>query len=219
MRMYDEVGVDWSRGSLYGDCWEELFERRDTVTVPYVTVSEYPFYDLTAACAGILYQNTGWGWRDRFHECWKKLGVRAELSGEADEFLAGRPDVVSVLIRSNAIAGEQLFGRMQTLDEYASAMERVRGPLTEFFVMSSDKQSLEWVAKRFPCFFDPTVRRGLRRDLPEPHLEVPQTAEDAKRCLVEVLVASRCRALIHPISNMATAALYINPQLQSVYLK
>jgi hypothetical protein len=219
MRMYDWVAVDWSTGSLYGDCWNELFEPRPVSDSPCVVVDEYPFYDLTAACAGVLYQNIGWGWRDRFHACWSRLALKPEAPARAALLRGEHPDVVAVMIRSNAIQGEQLFDRMQTLDEYAAALDRLLRPGSKVLVMSSDDESLRWMCSRFDCLFDPSVHRGHRRDQPEPHLEFAQNADDAKRCLAEVLAVSQCRALVHPVSNMATAALYINPELQSVYLK
>src|SRR6476660_2501946 len=74
LRLYDTVFVDWSKagendpsfkfgGSFYGDCWHDLFF--DSTTRPaqgqYDVVHQYPFYDITGACAGILYQNPEWG--------------------------------------------------------------------------------------------------------------------------------------------------------------
>jgi len=217
LRAYDRVGIDWSYGSLYGDCWNDLFEPMPRPEGPVELVSEFPFYDITAACAGILYQNACWHWRSRYNLCWRKLRVRKELLESVPFGREG--DFVAVQIRSNAIAGEQLSGRMQTLDEYAFALSKVLREGSAVFVMSSDEESLQWMRDRFPCFYRPDVRRGARRDLPEPHLSVPQTAEDAKNCLLEVLMVAQCRAFIHPVSNMATAALYINPQLESIYLK
>jgi hypothetical protein len=220
MRMYDHVWVDWSSGGVYGDCWGKLFAPRTApryLSSPCAEVSSYPFYELTSSCAGAMYQNIGWGWRDVYNLRWIQLDVRGDVADDAKALVADA--TVAVQIRSNAIAGEQLFGRMQTLDEYAAAVDRTLRQGEKLFVLSSDEESLAWMCSRFPCVFDPNVRRGAQRELPEPHTESEQTWEDARRCLVEVMAAASCRAIIHPISNMATAALYINPYSTSVYLK
>ncbi len=78
-------------------------------------------------------------------------------------------------------------------------------------------ETVEWMKARFPVtYFEDTPRMKDRNS--DRHLNVPQTFKDARRVLVEVMVLSAGRALVHPVSNMATAALYINPEIQSVYL-
>lgn len=64
LRIYDHVHVDWSKagpndpafkygGSFYGDCWDTLFSFNDPPPKePYDTIHQYPFYEITDACAG-----------------------------------------------------------------------------------------------------------------------------------------------------------------------
>ncbi|MFC7339385.1 alpha-1,2-fucosyltransferase [Haloferula chungangensis] len=53
----------------------------------------------------------------------------------------------------------------------------------------------------------------------EYHKSRVQTVEDAVNCLVDALIMSRCQHLIHSVSNIATAALYIHPEMSHTYLR
>lgn len=224
MRIYDHVHVDWSTagpndpafkygGSFYGDCWNDLFEPTAPPEPPFDTIHEYPFYEITGGCAGVLYQNEQWGWRQRYHEAWNKLKCKV------DPFPVSH-NTIGVLIRSDALAGEQLSGRSQTLEEYAAAIDKVKDDQAYLFVVSSDRESISWLGRRYlPIRTSENIKRNAKRSDPEQHLHIPQTKEDAIQVMKEVLTLASCQSLIHPVSNMATAALYINPALKSIYLK
>lgn len=228
MRIYDHVHVDWAvcgpndpgykyGQSFYGDCWDSLFEPTTLPEPPFDTIYDYPFYDITGGCAGVMYQNPQWGcWRIAFNELWKKLRCRIRPE-------PGPGPTVGMLIRSDVHGGEQLSGRSQSLEEYAQAFKAVSDNSTNLLVVSSDTESIHWMDDRFPnhkILFTEGVKRNPQRSTnPEQHLVVPQTNSDAVQVVQEVLNLASCRVFIHPVSNMATAALYINPELQSIYLK
>lgn len=222
--IYDHVHVDFSQGHEHsykgGNLWEALFEPTIPPTGEFDTILEYPDYSITGGAAGKLYQS-GDEWREKYHQAWKRFRVKPELLEAAARFALRHwgvsSDVVAVLIRCTEHSREQLSGISQPLDEYAKAFERIRKPKAILHVMSGDKESLVWFEERFPrVTYVGSVTRVPTRDI-DLSLQ-PQTRGDAMQCLVEVLLLSRARALIHPVSNMATAALYINPQLESVYL-
>lgn len=225
LRIYDYVQVDWSKadvndpaykygGSFYGDCWDYLFEPSAwDDRFPTDTILEYPFYEVTGACAGVLYQNEQWNWRRNYNEAWKKLTCKITHPEV-------RPETIGVLIRSDALGGEQITGVSQTLEQYAEAMQKVATAKTSFLIVSSDEESIAWMEKRFGRIqYVKGVKRCARRSDPEQHVNVPQTVDDAIQVVREVLTLANCSYLIHPVSNMATAALYINLNLKSVYLK
>jgi hypothetical protein len=211
LRIYENVYVDWSQNSIYGNCWSDLFELNDAVQEPYDVISQYPFFDMTANCVWVLYNHEEWGWRQNFHALWERLRCKFSVDRCAD--------TAAVLVRNEALANEQLHGKSQNLDEYAVAFEK--SGCTHLRVVASDDESLKWFIDRFGerVVYTSTIRRAPTRNSPEQHHNAPQTTEDAKQILIEVLHLAACDVLIHPISNMATAALYINPNLKSVYLQ
>ena len=225
-RLYDTVFVDWSKagendpafrfgGSFYGDCWHDLFYD-DTIKPqePCDVIMSYPFYDITGACAGIMYQNPEWGWREAYHKAWARLRCVVEP-------IPVGPGTIGILIRSDALGGEQLYGKSQTLEDYHAAIVKAKEASlgAGLFVVSSDKESIDWLYNRHQIFYSYGIKRNTSRSDPEQHLTVPQTKFDAIDVMREVLALARCETLIHPISNMATAALIINPNLKSIYLK
>lgn len=219
---YDEVYPDWST-CLYGpDTWNALFHPVHLPDGEHDIVGIHPSQFLTYRNAGKLYLGQvpeHRDWRATCHAHWRKLHVRSEITEFVDAFVRDRFNVgkvVAALVRSHGLAGEQISGRSQTLEEYARAIERENPGV--LYVASSDWESLAWLKARFPRTVQhPLSARAPHRGI-ERHLSTPQTPLDAINCLQEVLIMSHADALVHPVSNLATVALYANPQLKSVYL-
>ncbi len=220
--LYDHVHVDMSQGEgfIYGkeNWWPLLFAPTVPPEGEHDTIFHYPDHRITGREAGNAYlSEDSIKWRNQFHESWYKMRVDNDLELHAEFYAASAErDIVGALIRCNGHRGEQLSDKTQSLDEYATAFEKIKKPDSILHVMG-DYESLRWFQARFATTFFGYNRNATRDD--DKHMTTPQTIEDAKACLKEVLVLSKCRALIHPVSNMATAALYINPELESVYLR
>lgn len=223
MGLYDHVHVDWSEGCMYGghcdgNIWNHLFEPTDPVTGIHKVIYDYPNQLLTYRNPAKLYPYSQW--RHFYHELWrKKIHVRDPILNAVDNFIGFRKlgDYISVLVRAHSHAGEQPTEKSQSLDAYAAAIEAAGSPAKPVFLMAGDHETVEWFKARFPVvYFEDTPRSDTRDD--DRHLLVSQTVWDAKRVLTEALVASQGETLIHPVSNISTACLYINPNLRSVYL-
>lgn len=230
LSLYDYVHVDWSEDCIYGNAWPELFETnahpRD---VPGITsieeVSTYPHQMLTYKNAGLLYQAEKLiPWREGVNDIWANLAFWLKPDILTEVYKLSREDhdfwsAIGVLVRSHVHAGEQITGQSQTYAQYFKAIDE-QGGEPSIFLMAADLETIgvfkEAYGSRVIYFED--VKRAEFRASEEPHLSTPQTPEDARKCLVEVLCLSQCRTLIHGVSNMATAALYINPGLKSVYI-
>lgn len=227
--LYDHVHVDWSHGCIYGrpedgNIWNHLFRP----TIPpdghsHDVLTNYPFQWLTYKNAAELYVNQDSGWREKCHAVWESLGLKVEIKDKvADvctEWFLKAPAFISVLIRSIPHAGEQITDRIQSFDDYAAAIEtelKNQPDGTRVFIAANDSESIAWMAQRFPILT--TYReRGNARSI-DWHLARPQTVQDAIDCVVDVVLMSRASAFIHCVSNMATGALYINPNVRSIYI-
>lgn len=238
MLEYEQVKVQWREGCIYGESkvpfdttglirinvWDELFEplpfygrRGERVIRGYE--DQWLTYKnaakLYVAKVGDLYAN----WRKHCNGAWQRITVQKDIQAKVDVMMdeLRLSDFISVLVRSTPHAGEQISGVTQSLDRYAMAIERAIGPKEAVYVLARDMDTLDWLSARFPVVYSTKTKRSQSRDV-DLHLAEPQTIEDARQCLVDVMVASHARALIHPVSNMSTAALYMNPELQSIYL-
>jgi hypothetical protein len=233
--LFDDLHVDY-HGTIYGpeNLWDHFFENhrlrslpKDPVCHPDDTVqfvTDYPHQRYTAHQAGLLYLAKDQSWRERLNHYWKGFGLRCWMRDEAHNFVQhALPDpFFSVLVRTETHGGEQITGKSQPLGLYfAHCDEQFEGGAHKLFLLANHVETREAFVARYGkdnVVFASASRCSLRRGDVEAHLAEPQTLRDAEDCLREVLVASMGRLLIHPVSNMATAILYINPELDSVYL-
>jgi hypothetical protein len=215
--MYDEVRVDLSN-SIYGteNVWDHLFisGEPNEISSEVDVIDAYPHQNYTAKNAHFLYVSGHQYWRKSLHQQWNKFSVNPEHQKRAEDFcgfLLG--NYQAVIVRSFPHAGEQMTGKEPELQRYAEQLD----PAIPVFVMSNDWETQEWFSNRFESIRLQNTRRCKSRDI-EFHLSTPQTIEDAIHCFIEVLICSGAKTLVHGVSNMATAALYINPRLKSIYL-
>ena len=215
---YEHVHVDFSNGTLYskeGDnLWNHLFE--PTENKGGDVIEAYPHQGYTYKNVADHYVRDN-AWRYRLSLLWRRFATLPSISNRvgADVEDYDISECVAVQVRSVPHAGEQLTGESQTLDRYAQAIESAGGG--RVFAVCSDQSTVDWLAARFDVTSYPNTRRSPDRSV-NFHEVTPQTVEDAVQCFKEVMVMSHAKALIHPISNMATAALYMNPSLKSIYL-
>lgn len=228
-RLYNgDVHVDWSERCLYGtpgqNAFNELFAPTQPPTGPFEIVQHYPEYSLTFRFAGALYgDNIASGWREQCNAIWQRFEVKPEIQKAADDFVKKiKGGFIGVMVRANVHGAEQPTKRNQELGEYgAEIIDALQGD-EKIFVMTSDKETLAWFQAQSQfgnhVIFFPETKRVETRDSTELHTSGGCDIDDAKLCLTEILVMAQARAMIHPVSNMATAALYINPALQSIYI-
>lgn len=225
LELYDHVHVDWSnelnvykpRDGQDENAWNHLFVQSPRPTEAFDEVLEYPHLKYTATNVAAQYKS-GDEWRHRLNLLWRKLTPQHRVLANAMRFTWR---TIGVIVRSDAIAGEQENGSNASLDQYVWAVKQVlrehkNKPLV--FAVCSDEVSLRRFVKEFDALTYPASKRA-RSSKEDRHMEQPQTIMDAIHCMAEVISLSRCQALVHQVSNMATAALYMNPYMKSVYIQ
>lgn len=217
--IYQHVHVDWSEGSLYGNCWNELFWPTTPPTGEHDVITFYPDNRITGIHAHQLYKFDDWRFRYNFFS--RQISIQQLIYDRVHEYCVNHlynRDPIGVLIRANTHAGEQTSFQSQSLESYEKEINKILKTESTIHVMAQDQSSIEWFRARFPVVsFYVLPKRMPTRDT-DRHLTEPQTAEDARNVFIEMLILARCRALIHPVSNIATAALYYNPVMESIYL-
>lgn len=237
---YDYVSVDWT-GSIYGegDLWPVLFEppginglcgcivhtpRSEAGKVVSDTIEGYQNQWLTYKNAGQLYLS-GDEWRLKCNKLWELIEVQPHILANVARFPMlnqFRGKVVAALIRAHSHAGEQLSGKSQTLEQYVEAIAAEKPD--HVYIACQDLETLDRLRPEIfhSCTIiassHPFAKRSPLRDI-DRHLVEPQTHRDAVVVMEEVLIMSQADVLIHPISNISTACLYMNPKLKSVFLQ
>lgn len=234
--IYGASHVDWREGHIYhdhgqGNLWDILFENNPPPAEAAGIVTEYPHQKYTFDNVAALYNgdaDPAFAWRQRLHEHYRRWSPQLAHAALVRQYIKrefrGRP-YVAAIIRAEGHAGEQTTRKSQTLEQYREAIKaeqkrisKATGHYCELFLMAGDWQTLHWFEHSglLPHYYQHTHRSPDRsRDY---HLSEKQTAQDAVNCLVEVMIAAQAKTLVHPVSNMATGALYINPTTQSIYI-
>lgn len=103
--------------------------------------------------------------------------------------------------------------------EYFALLDRGAEPEGTPFLMTDAEEELDAFRSRYgERLFWREQPRSLKAT-EEFHINYRQTREDVEHCFTDVLCLAGCQRLVHPVSNLATAALYINPSLESHFIQ
>ncbi len=228
MELYSTVCVDYApHESLYKsaerDLWSTLFypcEVPIDFAEPFDVVVKYPHWRYTHRNAGHRYTFQD-GWRERLHSYYRTLKVRDEILKLSESVI---PDHVSscvgILYRGErALAMEQRTGVHPSPEHMCAELDRIglEGPV---FVSADSLEAQERfrsiLGKQMQAW--PDVERSVRIGQ-SPHFRAALGSDHIRKMFALALVLSRTRHLIHAVSNIATAVLYINPALPHTFVE
>lgn len=221
LEIYDTLRMDWSTSAYQipaeladRNLWNYFFLNfNEPLDGSFDAWENYPHQKLTYKNVAQLYDGPQ-SWRWMYYGLWKRIELRWEFRERQKEANRIYQDMTGILVRSHPHAGEQISERSQPLEEYAREIEKTKAE--KVFVMSGDEESLEWFRQRFNCVSHPVRRMPTRN---ADHFSGPSILQDAMDVFGEVLALSACKTIIHPVSNMSTAALIFNPRARSVFLQ
>lgn len=126
--------------------------------------------------------------------------------------------LIGVLKRNNRLSCEQQNNTLPTIERYFEEIDKIFDDETYVCLSVDNVSDLNQFIKKYKrCIFNPKIRRTQTVFDEEPHF-LPGSKLDAMYTYLEVYMLSKCQTFIHPVSNMATASLYFNPQQQSIYI-
>jgi hypothetical protein len=108
---------------------------------------------------------------------------------------------------------------MPTRDDYVKALDKIpKSKNVKYFLCIDNNDDLEFYKNKYiPNYYTP-IRRTKNKKDGEPHTNNIGTLEDLESSFIEVMLMSNCDILVHCVSNMATASLYINMNQQSIFI-
>lgn len=217
-----EFHVDWTGGTPYAqgegiNLFDCLFHQPHR---PHQAggriVREWPHHKFTGDATDSLYLGAS-DWRWELHDCWRQLRVQERILQDAErvaDTLGESP--VALHVRNSKIGSECPNGAAPTLDDY---LRVVAGGSSRVFLATDNDEAVRFFHHHLGdrLCYRPIARGPDMRT--EFHLSCPQSLDDARNCLLDALVMARCCRLIHSVSNLSTAVLYINPRMDHVYLR
>ena len=215
-----DIHVDWTEGLPYsqpsrGNLFEHLFVQFSARRPGDEMCRGWPHYDYTYRNAWKLYKADD-RWRWDLNSRWRNFQVRPEILEEVESFRSSWPDqVIGLHVRNLNISSECPGSLCPTLEDYRRSLEGSDAPV---FLATDNMEAVEFFRE---VVGERLISRAIHRarDMSsEYHLAVEQTIEDARNCLVDALLLASCQLLIHSVSNIATAVLYMNPSLRHVPL-
>ena len=208
-----------------GNLWEHFFDPLQFPAAPSLERRTRGYADsgMTGVHAYRLYKR-GSGWRRGYGATYKShIRVRAALVQRADDIwqsrMAGR-FCLGVHVRHRD-HGHECPRPAPPADAFVRVARRLlpRDRDVAVFLATDTTDSVE----RFETAFgnDLALQPGVRRARPgEQQLHHAQPApgvELGAQVLVDTMLLARCHVLLHVVSNVATAAGYMNPTMRMVY--
>ena len=157
-----------------------------------------------------------------FHDAYVKyVKINSDLQEKIDskvkELKGDSEQIIAIFIRSNALAGEQPSGRMPTREEYDNAINYIdKSKKTKYFFCIDNNDDLEYFKNKYNPNYYTNIRRITNKSNGEPHTNTLGTLQDLQDSFIEVVLLSSCDIMIHCVSNMATASLYMNMNQKSI---
>lgn len=221
----DELGhsgfhVDWTNGNPYvddegGNLFDALFAQNCERELDCPLIREWPHHRYTGSNAAALYVGPS-KWRWRLYHCWSLLRVRDEILREVEAFCGSWSYTATALhVRNRQIGTECPGGQAPTLEDYGRVLYGGAEPV---YLATDNEEAIEYFSK---LLGDRLRSRKIARSVDmdtEHHLSGSQTFQDAMECLKDALIMARCGSLIHSVSNIATAVLYMNPRIPHVFV-
>ena len=210
---------------------EELFSK---LFEPYKTDKEYKYIEyidtykdknIVAKDASNMYaenRNKLQPYNDAFNKyIIIKPHIKDKINNEIKELQKGNPDkIIGIFKRSNNLASEQPSGKMPSREEYIQKIDSLNiSDKTKFFLRIDNDDDLDFFKKKYQFNYYTTIKRSKNSSSNAPHLYNLQTLNDLESIFIEIYLLSKCDILIHCVSNMATASLYMNMKQESVFIK
>jgi hypothetical protein len=161
-----------------------------------------------------------------FHDAYKKyIKIKPEIQKKIDEKInmlkEGSPEqIIGIFIRSDALANEQPTGKMPTREDYKRVLDSIdKTKKTKYFLCIDNNDDLEYYKEHYKPNYYTNIRRSTNNTNGEPHRNTMGTLEELENSFIEVVLLSQCNILLHCLSNMVTASLYMNINQESKFVQ
>jgi hypothetical protein len=201
----------------------ESYDNKSEEELTTVVANNYITYEATGCYANWLHVS-GDSWREKYNTVFKRyINIRPEISNLYSYNVPKDKKKISLLIRHPALSHEQINGRMPLLSQYDTVIESLLIKYNNdcIFILATDLIEAELYFRNkysnYTIIHPFSVKTSNNTN--EAQSVLYNGGEDLAKIAVQtVLLLAMGDDFIFPNSNMATAALYINPSMTSHYL-
>jgi len=149
-----------------------------------------------------------------------KPNIQEKIDKQIGVLKKNSDQVIGIFIRSQALANEQPNGRMPTREEYDNAISKIDtvSKKTKYFLCIDNDDDLNYFKNKYKPNYYTNIRRTANSSNGEPHTKTIGTLKDLEDTFIEVVLLSQCDILLHCVSNMVTASLFMNMNQKSILI-
>jgi hypothetical protein len=212
----------YGRENFFGRVFEP-YDTNPSEELTIVVANSYITYEATGCYANWLHVSED-RWREKYNSIFKKyINIRPEISNLDFYNVPKDKKKISLLIRHPALSHEQINGRMPLFSQYDTVIQLLLNKYNNecVFILATDLIEAEQYFKEkysnYTIIHPFSVKTSKNTNEAQ---SVPYNGNEdlAKIAVQTVLLLAMGDDFIFPNSNMATAALYINPSMTAHYL-
>jgi hypothetical protein len=129
-------------------------------------------------------------------------------------------EVIGIFVRSGALHAEQPNKKLPTRQDYLDAINNINtvSKKTKFFLRIDNNEDLDFYKNILQPNFYTDISRSDNNKKDALHVDSKKylNLKELEDTYLEVALLSTCNILIHCVSNMATASLYMNMNQKSI---
>lgn len=207
--------------TLYGtsEIYNKVFDEYINSSEPELVIhaKNYITYEATGCFAPLLHLSDQ-SWRNKYNELWNKyIKIKSHVYDLVPTFNDTKKNI-SILIRHNALANEQINNRMPTFQQYDIVLQELLNTYNNNcrIILATDLYEAEQYFRKnyshIEIFHPYSVKTSNNQDEPS-RILASSNENNIEIAVATVLVLAKGDHFLYPNSNMATAALYINPTM------
>ena len=207
---------------IFGKLFEPYSENK---TINNTIVGQYyENYNITATNAYQNYNDNRFKLQPYHNSFIKYIKIKPHLQERLNKMIndlqSDCDQVIGIFVRSNALSVEQPSGKLPTRDDYINAIKNIdtTSKRTKYFLRIDNDDDLTFYQNQFKPYYNTNISRSKDNTRNSLHISHDQylTLEDLENTYLEVALLSYCNILVHCVSNMATASLYMNMNQKSI---
>lgn len=222
--MEDAPAFQYNSGDVYKPLFEEY--NNEIVSNETATVNTFFNQNYTAHLVVNKYLSKDQKvWRNKFNKIYKKyIKHTSYLDNIYNNIFLPQfeqyKDIpkIGILIRNNNLGIEQPRKVSPSIELYLKALQELN--IQDFVLVCGidNYNDLEFFKKYYKIIYNPHTTRSATACRGEPHHSSQMQIVDAAYHYLEGYALSKCDYFIHPVSNVATGALIMNPDLKNIFV-